>query len=68
MNVLHFAHNIYESEVHTKPFLKNHENIIYVSAIIHDMCDKKYMNQDQGIFEIENFLQKKKSPPTTLML
>ena len=59
MDVLHFAHNIYESEVHTNPFLKKHENIIYVSAIIHDMCDKKYMNQDQGIFEIENFLQKK---------
>jgi hypothetical protein len=59
MDVLHFAHNIYESEVHTNPFLKNHENIIYVSAIIHDMCDKKYMNQDDGIFEIEKFLQKK---------
>jgi len=59
MDVLHFAHNIYESEVHTNPFLKKHENIIYVSAIIHDMCDKKYMNQDDGIFEIEKFLQKK---------
>ena len=59
MDVLHFAHNIYESEFQTNPYLKNHENIIYVSAIIHDMCDKKYMNQDQGIFEIENFLQKK---------
>jgi HD superfamily phosphodiesterase len=59
INVLHFAHNIYESEVKTNPFLKNHENIIYVSAIIHDMCDKKYMNQEQGIFEIEKFLQHK---------
>ena len=59
MDVLHFAHNIYENEVCTNPFLKKHENIIYVSAIIHDMCDKKYMNQDDGIFEIEKFLQKK---------
>jgi hypothetical protein len=59
MNVLHFAHTIYECEVKMNPFLKNHENIIYVSAIIHDMCDKKYMDQDQGIFEIEQFLQKK---------
>jgi HD superfamily phosphodiesterase len=59
MDVLHFAHNIYESEVQINPFLKKHENIIYVSAIIHDMCDKKYMNQDDGIFEIEKFLQKK---------
>jgi len=59
MDVLHFAHNIYENEVCTNPFMKKHENIIYVSAIIHDMCDKKYMNQDDGIFEIEKFLQKK---------
>jgi hypothetical protein len=59
MDVLHLAHNIYESEVQINPFLKKYENIIYVSAIIHDMCDKKYMNQDQGIFEIEKFLQKK---------
>ena len=59
MNVLHFAHTIYECEVKMNPFLKNHENIIYVSAIIHDMCDKKYMDQDQGIYEIEQFLQKK---------
>lgn len=59
MNVLNFAHKIYESEVPTSPYLKNHENIIYVSAIIHDMCDKKYVNQDQGIHEIEEFLQQK---------
>jgi HD superfamily phosphodiesterase len=59
INVLHFAHNIYESEIKINPFLKNHENIIYVSAIVHDMCDKKYMNQEQGIFEIEKFLQQK---------
>ena len=59
MNVLHFAHTIYECEVKMNPFLKNHENIIYVSAIIHDMCDKKYMDQGQGIYEIEQFLQKK---------
>lgn len=59
MNVLNFAHNIYESEVSTNPFLKKHENIIYVSAIIHDMCDKKYVNQDQGIYEIEKFLENK---------
>lgn len=56
MNVLHFAHDIYTDEVQKLPYIKYHEKIIYVSAILHDMCDKKYMNQDSGIAEISNFL------------
>ena len=57
MNVLHFAHNIYNDEVQKLPFIQSHEKIIYVSAILHDMCDKKYINQDSGIKEISTFLE-----------
>lgn len=56
MNVLHFAHNIFNDEVQKMPHIKKQEKIVYVSAILHDMCDKKYMNQDSGIDEISNFL------------
>lgn len=56
MNVLHFAHNIYNDEVEKLPDIKYQEKVIYVSAILHDMCDKKYMNQESGISEISNFL------------
>lgn len=56
MNVLHFAHNIYNDEVEKLPDIKYQEKVIYVSAILHDMCDKKYMNQESGIYEITNFL------------
>lgn len=59
MNVLNFAHKIYEGEVRMNPALKSQENVIYISAIVHDMCDKKYVNPEQGISEIEEFLQKK---------
>ena len=59
MDVLNFAHNIYKSEVDKIPALKSQERLIYVSAIIHDMCDKKYMNETVGIGEIEYFLQGK---------
>jgi HD superfamily phosphodiesterase len=59
MNVLHFAHNIYEGELRLNPALKSQENVIYISAIIHDMCDKKYVDPEQGISDIEEFLQKK---------
>lgn len=56
MNVLNYAHNIYKNELHKYPPIKKHERIIYTSAIVHDMCDKKYMNQDEGIKNIEDFL------------
>lgn len=56
MDVLTCANKIYNLEVANKPFIKNHEKIIYVSSILHDMCDKKYMDQNQGINDINNFI------------
>jgi len=57
MNILHYADNIYQSELIKHPSLKKQERVIYVSAIIHDMCDKKYMNEEEGIQNIEDFLK-----------
>jgi len=57
MNVLHYANKIYEDEVKSYPILKNQEKLIYVSAILHDMCDKKYLDEASGLREIESFLQ-----------
>lgn len=57
MNILHYAHKIYNSELPYFPNLKEEERTIYVSALIHDMCDKKYMKEEEGIKNIENFLQ-----------
>jgi len=62
MNVLHFANNIYEAEIQNYPILETHERIIYVSAIIHDMCDKKYMDEDEGLYNIGCFLNDKIEP------
>jgi hypothetical protein len=56
MDVLYNAHKIYESEVPMNPTLLQQENIILTSAALHDMCDKKYMNEYEGIKLIENFL------------
>jgi hypothetical protein len=56
MNVLRFAKEIYDEELANFPIIKQHEQIIYVSAVLHDMCDKKYMKQEDGIREIELFL------------
>jgi len=62
MNVLHFAREIYESELPKFPYLQQHERIIYASAILHDMCDKKYMNEIVGLLEIEDFLRPELEP------
>lgn len=59
MNVLHFAHNILESEKINYPYIENQAKIIYVSSAIHDMCDKKYVNEQEGIIKINEFLEDK---------
>lgn len=59
MNVLHNAHNIYESELAENPELSKMQKIIYVSSILHDMCDKKYMVESDGIYNIQQFLEDK---------
>ena len=56
MDVLHYAHNIYKKEVYLNPGIKSHENIIYLASTLHDMCDKKYMDETENLQKIENFL------------
>jgi HD superfamily phosphodiesterase len=59
MEVLFNAHQIYSANVFKYPSLKDQEPVIYTSAIIHDMCDKKYINQTEGIHEINKLLNYK---------
>ena len=56
MNSLMFANKIYENEVIKNPSIEEHKNIIYVSSVLHDMCDKKYVDPEIGKSEIENLL------------
>lgn len=55
-NVLMQANSIYESEVLTSPELEQYEKIIYIAAIVHDMCDNKYMDSVAGLNAIIDFL------------
>ena len=57
MKVLHYAHEIYETEKLLEPVLKEHEKIIYISSVLHDMCDKKYMSEIDGLIEIEKLIE-----------
>lgn len=59
MDVLHNVHSIRNSlNPIYYPYLKEQESIMYTSAVLHDMCDKKYMNVDEGIQNIEKVLCK----------
>jgi HD superfamily phosphodiesterase len=57
LEVLHYAEEIYNSEVMKYPFLEKQKEIIYTSAILHDMCDKKYMDQEKGVEMIKNHMK-----------
>jgi hypothetical protein len=57
LDVLRFSHSIFESEVLKKPYLADHEKIIYVSAALHDMCDKKYMDEKEGLANIQDYMK-----------
>ena len=56
MEVFGFAKHIYESEVLKNPFLENQKEIIFAAAIGHDMCDKKYMDETEGIIKYKKYL------------
>lgn len=56
MEVYGFAKRIYESEIKKNPQLEQQREIIYMAAIGHDMCDKKYMDEKEGIERYKNYL------------
>ena len=57
MNVLNHAQNIYNSELPKNEFLEAQQKIIYTAAIIHDMCDKKYMDETEGVQMIVDYIK-----------
>jgi hypothetical protein len=56
MEVYGYARKIYESEIKKNPYLEKQREIIYVASIGHDMCDKKYMDEKEGILRYQNYL------------
>jgi hypothetical protein len=61
MEVYQIAKQIYQSELINNPHLEKQKNIIYMAAIGHDMCDKKYMDENEGIERFKNYFNEKPS-------
>ena len=57
MVVLNHAQNIYNSELPKNPYLEAQQKIIYTAAILHDMCDKKYMDETEGVQMIADYIK-----------
>jgi HD superfamily phosphodiesterase len=57
MEVFNYANSIYDSELKKNPKLVKQREIISLSAIVHDMCDKKYMNELTGINNIKTYMK-----------
>jgi len=54
MDVFHYARDILQHERINDP---TQEKIIYSAAILHDMCDKKYMDEAVGLKAIEEAMR-----------
>ena len=57
MVVLNHAQNIYNSELPKNPYLESQQKIIYTASILHDMCDKKYMDETEGVQMIVDYIK-----------
>lgn len=57
MQVLRFAEENMKSQLDMFPYLEDQTDVIITASVLHDMCDKKYMNQDEGAKEIAKFLK-----------
>lgn len=63
IEVFHFADEILKSELAKAPYLESQQAIILSSAILHDMCDKKYIpDESEGIREIVSYIDKLLTP------
>lgn len=61
MDVLEHANSIFISEVKNNPWLETQKKIIFSAAILHDMCDNKYMDESLGMIRIKECLEAESS-------
>lgn len=57
MDVYKYSQNIYNVEKNNTPLIIRDERLIYTSALLHDMCDHKYIKQEDGLEKIDKFLR-----------
>jgi hypothetical protein len=56
MEVLSFTIESYQHHVTRNPQLANQQRVLYAVAVVHDMCDKKYVTEEVGLRDIYPYL------------
>lgn len=56
LDVYKYSRKLVSSECDNNPYLLQQQNVIYTAALLHDTCDKKYMEEEEGILNIQTFL------------
>lgn len=59
MDVLHYANQIANFVSLTFPYILEQTNVIFSAAVLHDLCDRKYITVETGLNEIDQFLENK---------
>jgi hypothetical protein len=59
MDVYYYSNIIFESFLKETPELEHYRDVITISSILHDMCDKKYMIEKDGIENIREKMSNK---------
>jgi HD superfamily phosphodiesterase len=62
MDVVCHAQNIVYETSQQHRYIREQEPIIYTAAILHDMCDKKYVDPLKGVREIDELLYNRLKP------
>ena len=68
LEVFNYAKEIYDYQVVQYPFLEKQKEVIFASAILHDMCDKKYMDQENGVEMIKHHMRNHLDQEQLIML
>jgi HD superfamily phosphodiesterase len=57
IEVFNYANSIYDYEITKYPKIEKQKEIITLASIVHDMCDKKYMNEEDGITNMNKYME-----------
>ena len=56
MDVYHTANQIFNNEIISTPELKDNKLVIDISAILHDMCDSKYVDETTSVNNMVTYM------------
>ena len=59
MEVYYYSNRLFENKLSLKEISSEKKKLVDICSILHDMCDKKYMDEELGIKNINDFLKNK---------